>query len=41
MHLTKHHGLGNDFLVVLELWPTGDRRILGSTVGHGVPTTWE
>ena len=31
----------HDFLVVLELWPTGDRRILGSTVGHGVPTTWE
>jgi hypothetical protein len=26
---------------VLELWPTGERRILGSTVGHGVPTTWE
>jgi hypothetical protein len=31
----------HDFLVVLELWPTGERRILGSTVGHGVPTTWE
>jgi hypothetical protein len=31
----------HDFLVVLELWPTGERRILGSTVGHGVPTIWE
>jgi hypothetical protein len=31
----------HEFLVVLELWPEGDRRILGRSVGHGIPTTWE
>ncbi len=31
----------HEFLVVLDLWPTGDRRVLGTSVGHGVPTTWE
>ena len=31
----------HDFLVVLELWPTGERRILGDSAGHGMPTTWE
>jgi hypothetical protein len=31
----------HQFLVVLELWPTGERRILGGSVGHGIPTTWE
>ena len=30
----------HDFLVVLELWPTGERRILGDSAGHGMPTTW-
>ncbi len=34
-------GSGYEFLVVLQLWPTGDRRILGTSVGHGIPTTWE
>ena len=31
----------HDFLVVLQAWPTGERRILGTSVGHGLPTTWE
>lgn len=31
----------HDFLVVLELWPRGERRILGDSAGHGMPTTWE
>lgn len=30
-----------EFLVVLDTWPTGGRRVLGTSVGHGVPTTWE
>lgn len=30
-----------DFLVVLQTWPDGESRVLGTTVGHGVPTTWE
>jgi hypothetical protein len=32
---------GHDFLVVLTEWPGGERRILGESVGHGLPTTWE
>lgn len=31
----------HDFLVVLTEWPTGERRILGDSSGHGIPTTWE
>ena len=31
----------HDFLVVLTEWPTGERRILGDSPGHGIPTTWE
>ena len=31
----------HEFLVALELWPGGERRILGSAHPHGVPTTWE
>lgn len=31
----------HEFLVVLETWPTGERRVLGTGVGHGLPTTWE
>lgn len=31
----------HEFLVVLELWPPGGRRILGSAHPHGIPTTWE
>ena len=34
-------GEEHEFLVVLETWPTGGRRILGTSVGHGLPTTWE
>ncbi|MGA9749081.1 MAG: DUF2332 family protein, partial [Nocardioides sp.] len=34
-------GRDHEFLVVLVLWPTGERRVLGTSVGHGVPTTWE
>ncbi|HET6627364.1 MAG TPA: DUF2332 domain-containing protein [Nocardioidaceae bacterium] len=34
-------GSDHEFLVVLCLWPGGERRILGTSVGHGVPTTWE
>lgn len=28
------------FLVQLRCWPDGAERLLGETVGHGVPTTW-
>ncbi|MFA6574800.1 MAG: DUF2332 domain-containing protein [Nocardioides sp.] len=28
----------HEFLVWLETWPTGERRVLGASVGHGVPT---
>jgi hypothetical protein len=31
----------HQFLVVLQVWPTGERRVLGTSVGHGIPTTWE
>ena len=31
----------HEFLVVLELWPTGERQVLGSSSGHGLPTVWE
>lgn len=31
----------HEFLVVLQSWPGGERRILGASVGHGLPTTWE
>ncbi|HET6653131.1 MAG TPA: DUF2332 domain-containing protein [Nocardioides sp.] len=31
----------HEFLVVLELWPTGGRRVLGSSTGHGLPTVWD
>lgn len=34
-------GSDHEFLVVLTIWPGGERRILGTSVGHGVPTTWE
>jgi hypothetical protein len=32
---------GHDFLVVLTEWAGGERRILGESVAHGLPTTWE
>jgi hypothetical protein len=31
----------HEFLVVLRLWPTGQRRVVGTSAGHGLPTTWE
>jgi hypothetical protein len=34
-------GGDHEFLVLLRLWPGGDRRVIGTTVGHGLPTTWE
>jgi len=34
-------GSGHEFLVTLSLWPGGERRVIGTTVGHGIPTTWE
>ena len=34
-------GGDHEFLVTLRRWPGGEHRIIGSTVGHGVPTTWE
>lgn len=29
------------YLVVLSEWPAGERRILGTSRGHGVPTDWD
>ena len=34
-------GGDHEFLVRLTTWPGGHDELLGSTVGHGVPTTWE
>ncbi len=34
-------GAEHEFLVRLRVWPDGRDRVLGETVGHGVPTTWE
>ena len=34
-------GADHEFLVRLTTWPGGTEEILGATVGHGVPTTWE
>ncbi|WP_193607329.1 DUF2332 domain-containing protein [Nocardioides lijunqiniae] len=31
----------HEFLVVLETWPGGERRVVGTSVGHGVPTDVE
>lgn len=31
----------HEFLVTLRLWPGGEPQIIGTTVGHGLPTTWE
>ncbi|MDE0776219.1 MAG: DUF2332 domain-containing protein [Nocardioides sp.] len=31
----------HEFLVVLESWPAGARRVLATSRGHGLPTTWE
>ncbi|GEP38754.1 hypothetical protein NPS01_24170 [Nocardioides psychrotolerans] len=32
---------GHEFLAVVESWPGGERRILGTSRGHGVPTHCE
>ncbi len=34
-------GAPHEFLVRMRVWPGGDDVVLGATVGHGVPTTWE
>ncbi|MPZ59986.1 MAG: DUF2332 family protein [Propionibacteriales bacterium] len=34
-------GSPHEFLVVLQSWPGGARRILGSAPPHGLPMTWE
>ncbi|MFP5253690.1 MAG: DUF2332 family protein, partial [Actinomycetes bacterium] len=31
----------HEFLVVLTEWPAGERRVLGASRGHGVPTDWD
>ena len=31
----------HEFLVVMTVWPDGERRILGRAAPHGVPVTWE
>ncbi len=31
----------HDFLVTLQTWPGGFRRVLGSAAPHGIPTVWE
>ncbi|WP_328992470.1 DUF2332 domain-containing protein [Kribbella sp. NBC_01245] len=31
----------HEFLVTAQVWPTGERRILGAAAPHGVPTVWE
>jgi hypothetical protein len=31
----------HEFLVVLTEWPTGERKVLGRSRGHGVPTDWD
>lgn len=30
-----------EFLVVLQMWPGGDREVLGAAAPHGVPVIWE
>ena len=34
-------GADHESLVALRLWPGGELRVIGATVGHGIPTTWE
>jgi len=33
-------GEPHEFQVTATGWPAGERRVLGHSVGHGVPTTW-
>jgi hypothetical protein len=37
----RRPGAEHEFLVVLETWPDGAERVLGSASPHGIPTTWE
>ena len=37
----REPGRDHEFLVVLESWPAGTRRVLATSRGHGVPTVWE
>jgi hypothetical protein len=30
-----------EFLVVLQMWPSGERRVLGTAAPHGIPAVWE
>ncbi len=34
-------GADHEFLVVLQTWPAGPPRVLGSATPHGLPTTWD
>jgi hypothetical protein len=34
-------GSAHEFLVVLRVWPGGDRRVLAAAAPHGLPTVWE
>ena len=34
-------GDDHEFWVVLQTWPTGERRFLGRSRGHGLPSDWE
>lgn len=31
----------HEFLVTMQVWPHGSRRVLGSAAPHGVPVTWQ
>jgi hypothetical protein len=37
----RRTGAEHEFLVVLQTWPEGAERVLGSASPHGIPTTWE
>jgi hypothetical protein len=30
----------HEFLVRITTWPGGEDRLIGKTVGHGLPTNW-
>ena len=37
----RRPGADIEFLVHLRVWPGGEERLLGTSVAHGLPTTWE
>jgi hypothetical protein len=39
--LRRTPGAPHEFLIVLQVWPTGERRILGTAAPHGIPAHWE